>query len=524
MASNVAPPSAQTPWVAVPMETKPCKLGDPSVGFTVAANSKLMIVFGGTADEGRDDQVTNALYLFDVEEKQWRVPQHDAWDGISPSGRQGAVLVPVEDNVYICGGFATTNLWGPVLRDTWMYNITGNKWTKLPDSPVPFAGGSGVADRDRGSLLIFGGTPDPKEVLLQFDTPTCTWRVLSYTGAGGPAQRSDHVAEIYDGKMFIFGGQMPPSWISTDDFWAFDTVLSEWSRLDKAGDSRPCRRFGHASCVYRDSMYVFGGCASPSRNSYLADIHRFDFKTGVWRQLLFSNLPTPGRVLASFVIEDSIFINDDELFELKDDTHQHQAKRETIPFFSDYTNSQEYHDVVLLVHTEGQNVEMYAHKVVLARCSYLKRLIDNAWLGDREMTTSSVLRIVMEDEELNPVLCTLLLQFIYSGDVRTVAWAEVAALYDLAAKWTFAPLVEACRMRLRAQLTADTVFQLLALASKHSDKLLKEDAVLFVLDNKQELNTESHKRQLASLLQCSSQFALEFASVFFLVLGECKER
>ena len=119
-----------------------------------------------------------------------------------------------------------------------------------------------------------------------------------------PLPRDSHVAVVYGHSMFIFGGSTGSA---MDDFHELDLELGEWAPVnkpsgassarslgrsqspgvstrettqlehsrtdrDRAADSeggdrvrgrgaytQPGFRFCHVACVYRDSMYIFGG-------------------------------------------------------------------------------------------------------------------------------------------------------------------------------------------------------------------------------------------------------------------------
>ena len=46
----------------------------------------------------------------------------------------------------------------------------------------------------------------------------------------------------------------------------------------------PEARSYHAMAAHGDALYVFGGCGEGKRGR-LADLHRFDTRTGAWSQL-----------------------------------------------------------------------------------------------------------------------------------------------------------------------------------------------------------------------------------------------
>ena len=71
-----------------------------------------------------------------------------------------------------------------------------------------------------------------------------------------PKPRENNGAQIYKGKMYVFGGYDGNSWLN--DFYALDLVTLQWSLVEQKGQ-RPSERFGFASGVHEQCLIVFGG-------------------------------------------------------------------------------------------------------------------------------------------------------------------------------------------------------------------------------------------------------------------------
>ena len=86
-----------------------------------------------------------------------------------------------------------------------------------------------------------------------------------------PGKRSDHVAQVYDKQMFIFGGWNPfydrnaktqIERLNTakiyNDVWSLDLLHYTWKKI-KTSDIKPSGRDSLASTVHKNQLVIFGG-------------------------------------------------------------------------------------------------------------------------------------------------------------------------------------------------------------------------------------------------------------------------
>ena len=84
-----------------------------------------------------------------------------------------------------------------------------------------------------------------------------------------PEARSGHVAIFHKGSMVIFGGyteiiingQRKDKFMSTNEIWMFDIELSVWNKAKTKGSPPASGISGATSCVFNDSIIIFGGFA-----------------------------------------------------------------------------------------------------------------------------------------------------------------------------------------------------------------------------------------------------------------------
>ena len=105
--------------------------------------------------------------------------------------------------------------------------------------------------------------------------------------------------------MFIFGGFDGQN--KFNDFYEFNTETNTWQEVICSGNGiTPSARHSHASVVYEDSMYIFGGFDGSCKN----DLHRFNFTTNTWTLVTtsHSNVPKPRYLSTASVYKDEMFV------------------------------------------------------------------------------------------------------------------------------------------------------------------------------------------------------------------------
>jgi hypothetical protein len=160
--------------------------------------------------------------------------------------------------------------------------------------------------------------------------------------------------------MYIFGGS---SGIPMNDFYELQIDKKVWRPVKFAGPF-PGERFCHVGCVYKSSLYIFGGYDGSNR---LNDFLEFQF----------TDAEAVPVLPASTLIEDLRALVNSEL------------------------NS----DICFVVIGE----KVFAHKNLCMRCDYFRALLTNEMLESRaaEITIVDISR---------PIFLTLL-EYLYTDDV-----------------------------------------------------------------------------------------------------------
>ena len=93
-----------------------------------------------------------------------------------------------------------------------------------------------------------------------------------------PKPRNGHSACIYKGSMYVFGGRNNDS-KQLNDFWAFDLKTLRWSEVNVRSE-QPMGRTGHSCDIMGHYMVIFGGFYKLANE--LNDLHIFDFRERKW--------------------------------------------------------------------------------------------------------------------------------------------------------------------------------------------------------------------------------------------------
>jgi len=186
-----------------PENTKDAAKPSPRNSHTAVLIGDNMITFGGAnADEGPMDD----MWIFNLKSESWRKVKREHQDGKHPDAREMHSAYAANSKMYIMGGRMGS---GDVCRDLWECDPdNGFKWTHLANSSSPRCSHGGDFLSSSKLLCSFGG---------------------------------------WDGMGQIF-----------DEITVFDLSQKKWAPAQLHG-YLPTERFGHASCVKGDRLYIIGG-------------------------------------------------------------------------------------------------------------------------------------------------------------------------------------------------------------------------------------------------------------------------
>ncbi|MBC3957676.1 Kelch repeat-containing protein [Pseudomonas triticifolii] len=184
--------------------------------------------------------------------------------------------VPINNKMYVYGGYHTQGASAYYLTDLWVYDVAGNAWAQLTSG---FGGRyAHCAAALGGKMYVFGGhgwgNGTGSNYLLDlsvYDPATDTWKAL----ATGPAPRRSATMVAIGSKLYVYGGY---NTAYLADLWEYDTATNKWKQLTAS----PNLRSDHTAVVINDCMYVFGGTRGAG---YFNDVSFYNPATNTWTQL-----------------------------------------------------------------------------------------------------------------------------------------------------------------------------------------------------------------------------------------------
>lgn len=106
------------------------------------------------------------------------------------------------------------------------------------------------------------------------------WKKVNTTGTM-PRLRRCHSACLYRDSIYIYGGYVEES-SCENDFHVLNLKTLQWTQIEQKG-TIPSPRAYHAACFVGSKMYTFGG-ASYSRVRNM-EVHAFDTETNTWEEI-----------------------------------------------------------------------------------------------------------------------------------------------------------------------------------------------------------------------------------------------
>lgn len=155
-------------------------------------------------------------------------------------------------------------------------------WTRVGLVDPPPARQAHTAVVFDGAMYIFGGERSAYYYsdIWKYDFSDDEWSFVAPRNSSAALGRHDHSAVVYGGVMYVYGGRSPGA---LGDFWAYDIAAGTWTAMPSSPGMAP--RFGHGAAVSGGAMYVYGGYVAgaggmPGRLT--DDVWAFRFATRSW--------------------------------------------------------------------------------------------------------------------------------------------------------------------------------------------------------------------------------------------------
>ncbi|MCK5559211.1 MAG: hypothetical protein KAJ51_01405, partial [Thermoplasmata archaeon] len=224
----------------------------PRKGHAMAAvyGTDKIILFGGIDN----NDYCNDTWVYDLSNNSWT----EKYPIINPGKKQLHSMATVyhDDKVVLFDGS----------NDIWIYDLGMNSWTKKVSTNKPSARDSIAIATFYGidKILLFGGWDGSWENYNDtwiYDVSENKW--TNVTLPVKPGARFDHSIAAIQGtdKILLFGGfyNKAPTRIVYNDTWVFDLSDKTWTKVFYY--PHPNHRYGHAmATVYgSDKVLLFGG-------------------------------------------------------------------------------------------------------------------------------------------------------------------------------------------------------------------------------------------------------------------------
>lgn len=213
-AANLASPWLEGPPLAEPRD-------EPRA---VAIGDSIYLVGGTTGIE----EVAADRYVLDASDELTRFdPRSGRYVKLAPLPRplNHVGLTAYRGDIYVAGGYGRL-VDAKTSRAFFRYDPETDRWSRLPDMPVPRAAGAvGIL----GQRLIWAGGAKnsiARSEVFAYDFSTRRWSQLPSMHT-----RREHVGEaVLDGKLYVLGGRAPKS-LAVDTAERFDPATNRWEPL-----------------------------------------------------------------------------------------------------------------------------------------------------------------------------------------------------------------------------------------------------------------------------------------------------
>ena len=213
--------------------------------------------------------------------------------GTKPSGRFNIPMVYLPDTqqIFIYGGFSDQDRIG----DTWIYDITGNQWTRLStDTHPPRRSDAAIAyDAEHNVVVMFGGYSLNDNILDDtwvFDFSLMNWvemtpetKPLNQYGGYMVYDSVNGVLLMYPGHWEIFSNGELTSQGYGDQIWTYSYMDDNWTELDTTPKPMGRYWFDLAYDSKSGELVLFGG--SVGGDSQLQDTWVYNYASNSWRQI-----------------------------------------------------------------------------------------------------------------------------------------------------------------------------------------------------------------------------------------------
>eukprot|EP00002_Diphylleia_rotans_P017460 TRINITY_DN3391_c0_g1_i2.p1 TRINITY_DN3391_c0_g1~~TRINITY_DN3391_c0_g1_i2.p1 ORF type:complete len:360 (-),score=55.77 TRINITY_DN3391_c0_g1_i2:253-1332(-) len=231
----------------------------------LAIDGKTIVIVGGADEKHQMDDIL----ALDCE--TWTFETLFKGEGFPGGGLAGHTATLYNHTfLYIIGGRVTKD--HRASADVYTFNLGSREFSKvdIKGSMIPRAGHSATLVKSKSHkdyIAVYGGkngdsTVDEKFILL--DIAGRSWNRLEFTGKAPGLPRMFHSTILIRSVILLFGGKREYAEAGLDSIYTFDTDRSHWGKITDRSRLSLNGRHGQSLVIYKDKIYVFGGCHARS--------------------------------------------------------------------------------------------------------------------------------------------------------------------------------------------------------------------------------------------------------------------
>ena len=265
-------------WEQITLDTHP----SARIGHSMAPiyNDDKVILFGGW--DGNN--YLNDTWLYDLSDNKWTLLNPNS----EPSGRRYHSMSTIynDDKVFLFGGYDANN----DDDETWWYDLSDNEWTGSGGGARPTARCRHAIASIYGDdkVILYGGSSDGGETWMGDFWNADGWTKKNPPSNPAPIRIRHVMGTIYDDdKIFLFGGDDASDYYN--ETWIYDLSADQWTNKNPV--NYPCARINSAvGYVYNnDKIILFGG---KNQTTKFDDTWEYDHSENTWKKMQFQNHPS----------------------------------------------------------------------------------------------------------------------------------------------------------------------------------------------------------------------------------------
>lgn len=231
--------------------------------------------------------------------------------GDTPSCRCAHKMVSHGDRIYIFGGLLSNFSQDPTL---YQYNTKTFIMDKFTNYTYEFYSAAHTFVVYNNKFYSFLGYD--KSTVTEYDITSDKWKELVFLNT--PEGLYAHAGDIYQDKVYIFGGICMFNFQLQNSVFSFDLITQE-CRKELCQGYIPSPRHYHTLTTYNDKLYLFGGVGGIIHHQNLFrfdggthynELIEFDPKKRLWKKIIpiNDNIPSPRRSHTMNVYKDHLYL------------------------------------------------------------------------------------------------------------------------------------------------------------------------------------------------------------------------